>query len=113
MRRAGDQDNIDSTVNQLFVGVKTDETMIVVDRHLVRLHFFQPLAAILEPIGKDVCHGHQMHVLAGIHRIVSRSAATSSATDQPDFDHIAAGRMNAGSQRESAISGNASRHRLP
>ena len=103
VRGGGDQHHIDSALDQLLVGVETDETMIVVDRHLIGLHFLQPLAAVLKAIGEDVGHRRQPNVLAGVHGVVGRPAAPSATADQADLDGVASGRVSAAGQRQRTI----------
>ena len=67
----GDQHHVHAAFNDFLVGVEADETMRVVDGHLLGIHLLQPLAAVLESIGEDVGHGHQPDVLAGVHGLAA------------------------------------------
>ena len=101
VRRAGDQHDVDVAVDHLLVGVEADEAMGVVDRPAAPGYFFLSSSqAALELLGEDVGHGHQPDVLAGVHGIGGRAAATPAAADQPDLDHVAAGGMGAAGQRQ-------------
>ena len=99
VRRGGDQHHVHVAVDQLLVGVETDEAMGVVDGHLFGLLLLQQRETALDPFGEDVGHGHQPHVFAGVHGVGGRPAASASATDQAHLDRVAAGGMGAPGQR--------------
>ncbi len=104
VRRAGDHHHVDAALDHLLVGVETDERVRVVHHELVGVHLLQLRPGSLDPLGEDVGHGHQAHVLAGVHGVGGRSAAPAAAADQPDLDHVAAGGMDAAGQRQNSIS---------
>ena len=99
VRGAGDQHHVHAALDQLLVGVEADETMIVVDGHLLGIRLLKQPAAVLEMIGEDVGHCDQPDVFAGVHGVGGRSAAPSAAADQADLDRVAAGGVDAPRQR--------------
>ena len=104
MRSGGNQHHVDVALDQFLVGVEAEEAMLVVDRHLLGVQLLQPPAGPLQAIGEDVGHGHQPHVLAGVHGVGGRPAAASAAADQADLDHVAAGGVDVRpGQRRAAV----------
>jgi len=75
--------------------------VIIIDGHLVGLRFLETLAAGLELVLEDICHGHELDVLAGVHRVHGRPGAAPAAADQADLERIAARSVGASGQGQS------------
>ena len=103
VRGNGNQHHVDAALDQVLVGVETDKGMIVVDRHLGGVRCLQSLAAALKMVGKKVGQGDQAHVLAGVHGVGRRPAASPAAADQANLDRVAASGVDAAGQPERAV----------
>ena len=84
VRSSGQDHDVDVTVQQFLVGVETREQVIVGHLHLVGICFLETLAGRHQAVLKQIGHGDQLDVLAGIHGVDCCAAATTTAANQPD-----------------------------
>ena len=56
--------------------------------------------AALDAVGEGVAHGDELDVRVGAEGLAGGAGATTAAADQADFEGIAAGGMDGGSQRQ-------------
>ncbi len=100
MGRCGQQNYIEITAENLLVGIKSDEPVILVDADSgsdVGLPSHRPQTRI-DPILKGIRHRDQLGIHIGVQRLDGRPSTAASAADQTEPDRVAARRMHRSSR---------------
>ena len=93
MRWRRQQDDVDSTCDNLLVGVEADKTAVLPDLNFRRnlLIFLELGQAALEPVLEGISHRHEFDILVGGQGLGGCSRSSSSAANQADTEQVAAG----------------------
>ena len=110
MACASDQYNVHPGVDHLFVAVEALKAVGVIDLDLFRLFVLQVGTRAFDSIHKKIAHSDQLDGGVGGHGIVRGPGTTAAATDQADFEHVAAGGMDRGGQGQPGHGGAGGRH---
>ena len=71
-----------------FVGIETDELVLVLHVRLQAVIFLQPLEAAVHAILEGIGHGDELDVARRAEGLVGRSGATAAAADQRHLDRV-------------------------
>jgi hypothetical protein len=100
----GDQHHIRG-FNHLLVSVKTGKAMRVVHADLFAPGTLNFLSLDFDAIVKNVAHGHQPRAAVGRQSLRRRARVASAASDHADFQRVAARRIGAPADFQSAQRG--------
>ena len=96
--RRGENDDVDSTVDEFLISVEAEKYVLRFDLDLRAVDLAELFQASVDAILIDVGDGGELGVIIRLKSLRSGSGATASASDQTDFDRV--GRLSTHQRRE-------------